>query len=123
MRSRTFAEFWISYLDAHRHPACRALHYAGTVWFLGCPALAAWFSAWWLAALPLAYAPAWAGHVLIEHNRPATFGHPLWAVVADCRMFGLAVTGRLGPHLRAAEQARTVAGTRSVRATPLALVQ
>ena len=52
----------------------------------------------WLA--PLAgYGFAWAGHALFEHNRPATFAHPFYSLVADFVMFFDALSGRLARRL------------------------
>jgi len=100
----SYAEFWRRYLSAHADPRTRLLHYLGTT--LGIAAVAAAVAArdWrWLAAAPvLGYALAWLGHLVFEHNRPETFGHPVWSLVSDFRMLGLFATRRLGPELRRA---------------------
>lgn len=101
---RSFGEFWPHYLREHARPTTRLLHVVGTtlVVLIGIAALV--LRSWWLlAAMPIAgYAFAWASHIAIERNRPATFTHPLWSLRADFRMWRLWLTGRLGRELRAA---------------------
>ena len=100
----TFAEFWPYYLREHSKARTRAVHYAGTALVILCAAaLVATGNWWWLLAIPLAgYGFAWAGHFFVERNRPATFTYPWWSLISDFRMFFLAISGRLGPHLRSA---------------------
>jgi len=99
-RIQTFSEFWPYYLGEHRHPVCRALHFVGTACFIGIVVWGLTASSegmrWllWLAPVPV-YALAWTGHFFIEHNRPATFSYPLWSLLADFRMFGHMLIGRL----------------------------
>jgi hypothetical protein len=102
-----FADFWPDYLREHARPTTRALHYAGTASSFAAAAPALAFGGWWWAAVPVAgYAFAWGAHLLVERNRPATFRHPLWSLLADYRMFFLWLGGRLGPHLAKAGVAR-----------------
>jgi hypothetical protein len=89
----SFDEFWPHYLDAHRHPVNRALHYVGTSLAVGTALLGVLSlnPALVVAALPMGYGPAWIGHFFFERNRPASFLHPLWSVRADFKMLALAL--------------------------------
>lgn len=92
-----FQEFWPYYLQEHARPATRALHYAGTSLVLLLLASApVTRDKWLILAVPLAgYGFAWAGHSLIERNRPATFRYPLWSLRADFRMWLRFMTGHM----------------------------
>jgi hypothetical protein len=103
-RYGTFGEFWPYYLREHSKRSTRAYHYVGTSLVVGlAAAAAAKRKPWLLAAIPVAgYGMAWAGHVLAERNRPATFTYPSWSLAADFKMWALGMSGQLGPHLEAA---------------------
>jgi hypothetical protein len=93
-----FADFWPEYVRAHSKPATRVVHCVGTIlgWMLLGAALAVhrW---WWIAvAVVVSYALAWLSHFFVEHNRPATFSHPLWSWRADQQMVLLTLIGRMG---------------------------
>jgi hypothetical protein len=58
---------------------------------------------WFLAAAALVgYAPAWISHLAYEGNRPTTFQHPAWSLLADLKMGWLWATGRLDTQLAVA---------------------
>ena len=97
-----YPAFWQRYLRAHGRPETRALHYCGSLLALGAVGLAVASGTWlWALAAPLVgYGFAWTAHFGVEHNRPETFGHPLWSLASDLRMLGLFVAGRLGRELR-----------------------
>src|SRR5262245_29921201 len=101
-RMASFAEFWPYYVAAHRKPLTRALHYFGTTSALGCLAFAALTGNWpWLFAVPLVgYGPAWIGHFFVEGNRPATFGYARFSLLADFKMLGLALRGKMGEEAK-----------------------
>jgi hypothetical protein len=92
---RTYAEFWPTYVNAHRHPVTRTLHFIGTSLAILC-LIAGFISPWWMLAAPvIAYAFAWVGHFRVEKNTPATFGHPIWSLISDLKMYGLMWLGRM----------------------------
>jgi hypothetical protein len=93
----SFEEFFPYYLSQHRKPATRAMHFIGTT-----AALASGIAGvvtgnpWLVAAVPvLGYGFAWTSHFLIEHNKPATFGYPLYSFQADVKMYTEMARGNL----------------------------
>ena len=106
---RSFDDFWPHYLNAHRDPRSRALHYVGTSCAVGCVlgGLVTQNPLFFLAAPIVGYGPAWIGHFLLEGNKPATFGHPLWSLKGDFKMLGLALQGKLAAELARVSRERT----------------
>lgn len=101
---RTFNEYWSHYLSAHSNGTSRALHFGGLVLSA---ASAVWLLAHGLiffivlAAIP-AMVGAWLGHRLSPRTASmpdVVDEYPGWAVLADLKMFALAITGRLGREL------------------------
>ncbi len=93
----SFSEFYPYYLDEHRDPSCRRLHFAGSslvlIVLVSVLATGAW---WWLLALPvIGYGFAWVGHFVFEKNRPATFKYPLYSLMGDWVMFRDMLIGRI----------------------------
>jgi hypothetical protein len=105
----SFDEFFLHYLRQHNHRANRMLHAVGTTLGLGGTVIVIYLHHPWLALLWIAagYAFSWAGHLLVEGNHPATWGHPLWSLASDFRMLGLMLTGRLEQWLADAEATQT----------------
>ncbi|HEV2300285.1 MAG TPA: DUF962 domain-containing protein [Stellaceae bacterium] len=97
----SYDEFWSHYLQAHRDPRTRGMHYVGTLAALLALALGLGRDWRYVIAAPIAgYAFAWIGHFGFERNKPATFGHPIWSLWSDFRMLGLFLSGQLGGELR-----------------------
>lgn len=102
MEIRSFADFWPHYVRAHSRRPTRVLHAIGSVSALLCVALAIFVSPWFLLAAPaIGYGFAWYGHFCVEHNRPATFGHPFYSLAADYVMVWKMITGRMRDEVAA----------------------
>jgi hypothetical protein len=100
----TFEEFWLYYLREHSDPRTRAMHFAGTT--LAILMIVAWIATgnalYLLLALAGSYGLAWISHFFLEHNKPATFGYPLWSLRADLLMYGKWLNGTLTAELKRA---------------------
>lgn len=96
-RANAYRDFWPVYVRAHRNRATRRLHFVGTTAaLLGVGAgLMLMDPLFVVAAILFGYAFAWIGHFLVERNRPASFGHPLWSLVGDLHMYALMWAGRI----------------------------
>jgi hypothetical protein len=107
----TFGEFWPYYIQQHSKRGTRLLHLLGTtllfVLLIGAVLERS-------AVLPLygvlsAYGFAWAGHFLIEKNKPATFRHPFLSLLGDFKMYALMCTGRMDQEIRRLDGTPTAA--------------
>jgi hypothetical protein len=97
---RTFGEFWPFYVRAHSKPHTRVMHAIGSTLALIAVALGITVNPWFFLAAPLiGYAFAWYGHFFVEHNKPATFGHPFYSLAADYVMVWKMVTGRMSSEV------------------------
>jgi hypothetical protein len=96
-RFASFADFYPFYLGEHANRMCRRLHFVGTSLVIAClVALAVTRNPWWIgAALACGYGFAWIGHFFFEHNRPATFRHPVYSFIGDWVMYRDMLVGRI----------------------------
>ena len=93
----TFKDFYPYYLQEHANRTCRRLHFIGTtgVILLVIAALVT-SSLTWLWFVPVMdYGIAWVGHFFFEHNKPATFQHPLYSLAGDWFMYRDMLTGKI----------------------------
>lgn len=97
VRFNSFREFYPFYLQEHSNITCRRLHFAGTSLVIALIVTAIVSGQWTLLwALPLVgYGFAWIGHFFFEHNRPATFKHPLYSLAGDFVMYRDILIGRV----------------------------
>ncbi|MFT4941258.1 MAG: hypothetical protein ACI88A_004326 [Paraglaciecola sp.] len=94
---KSFSDFYPYYLSEHQDKICRRLHFIGSFLILLVTAFAIITQQWaFLWLLPLfGYGFAWTGHFFFEHNRPATFKHPLYSLFGDWVMFKDILFGRI----------------------------
>lgn len=98
---QTFRDFWPVYVLAHRRRLTRVFHSAGTLTGWAILVSAIILQKWWLIVVALAvpYALAWFSHFFVEHNRPATFGHPFWSWAADQKMVAMVLAGKMAQEV------------------------
>jgi|SRR5215813_7971244 len=96
-RFQSFEEFWPYYVAEHSHPGTRTLHALGTTAAVACMAACVASRKWKFLPLTLVpgYGAAWLAHFLIEKNKPASFDYPLWSFMADYKMVGLMLAGKM----------------------------
>ena len=106
MHIESFSDFWPYYVRQHSAPGTRVLHAIGSVLALALLGLAFAVNLWLLVAVPvIGYAFAWYAHFFVEHNKPATFGHPFYSLAADYRMLFLMMAGKMNDEVRKFSQA------------------
>jgi hypothetical protein len=93
----SYSDFWRLYLDAHRHPATRGVHYAATMVGAASTLASAVLGEVLLAPLGIIIAVGMAvgSHRFIEHNRPLIRINPLYGALCDLRMLWLGISGGL----------------------------
>lgn len=93
----SFAEFYPFYLNEHVNKTCRRLHFVGSTLVLSLlvstVASQNWALLWLLPVI--GYGFAWVGHFFFEHNKPATFKHPLYSFIGDWVMAKDMLIGRI----------------------------
>jgi hypothetical protein len=95
-RFATFVDFYPYYLSEHADPVNRLLHFVGTSLVIALLVAAPLVDLRLWIALPVAgYGFAWAGHFLVERNRPATFTYPVWSLAGDFKMYADIWLGRV----------------------------
>jgi hypothetical protein len=93
----SFEEFWPSYVRAHASKTNRTLHFIGTTAAMACIGGAIVFRKPKLLLLApvVGYGPAWIGHFFVEHNKPATFGNPIYSLRGDLLMWKKTLDGTM----------------------------
>jgi hypothetical protein len=93
----SFEEFWPEYVRAHANKTNRTLHFVGTSLAMACLGGAVLLrrKSLLLLAPIVGYGFAWTGHFGFEKNVPATFGHPLWSLQADFKMWKMILDGSM----------------------------
>lgn len=119
---RDFEEFWPFYVREHSHPLNRSLHFVGTTLAVGLLAGGLLTRRkWMLLAAPVAgYGFAWAGHFLVQGNKPATFKHPLWSLRGDFKMWTMIATGKMDAEVERVMREDGVAAEEAAQPHPTA---
>ena len=89
--------FWPYYINEHKNPLTRRIHFWGNTNLLFWLLLAFIRRSIRLSifAIVSSYLIAWFGHFFIEKNKPATFRYPLLAGVCDMIMYCKMLNGTM----------------------------
>lgn len=81
--------YWHTYLWHHKHPHTRLLHHIGSwICLLGLGATSFGFGWFWIPlCIACGYVFAFAGHYIVERNRPLTLRSPIRAGICNWVMF------------------------------------
>lgn len=107
----SFEEFWPFYVKEHQKKSTRILHFIGTTGAMACVAGGLLTKRRWLLAVApvVGYGPAWVSHFFVEHNKPASFKHPLWSLRADLVMWSKMVRFQMDDEVERILEADRVA--------------
>lgn len=93
----TLQEFWPYYVSEHKNPLNRKLHLLGSG--LGLAGVATSVikkkPKYALLGILAGYGLAWAGHFLVEKNKPATFKYPVKSFLSDLIMSSLMLRDKM----------------------------
>lgn len=95
-KPETPEEFWVLYLQEHRHLTTRWMHTLGTLASWSVFGVALWLQIWWLILLApvVGYGLAWCSHAFFEKNRPLSMRYPVRSFLADYKLTCLMLLGR-----------------------------
>lgn len=84
-----FSEYYVYYLELHKHPKTRLLHFVGQIFTIIFTVVIFYGKVWYLIPfVPFVIYPfAWSGHYFFEKNKPAAFKNPVYAKLCDWIMF------------------------------------
>lgn len=120
-RESAFQAFWRDYLDAHRHPLTRALHYMATFSGLGSVILALMLLNPFppLIGIPIGYALALGSHRWVEGKPSMMAVNAVYGARADLRMCRLALFGRIAGEYARLGLGRPLPKSRQIKAHTL----
>jgi hypothetical protein len=94
---KSFSEFYPFYLTEHVNKKNRVLHFIGTsilILIFIYALISGQYKLLWLCPL-IGYGFAWAGHMIFEKNRPATFKNPFYSLASDFVMWWQLLTRKI----------------------------
>lgn len=96
MTFKSFDEFYPYYLEQHKTPANKVMHFIAGTFFIFCATSSLVMEKWLLipVIILVSYLFAWVGHFVFEKNRPATFGHPFYSLRGEFKMYLELLTGK-----------------------------